>query len=154
MAVGIGAIFDTSTKKLTVPLCGIKGLREIIQFAASQSPPVKTVAIGGLNQSNIARVMYQSATPSENATLNGVAIVSALMSADNPREAAANLKSLFKNAPTFDVHQDWKPEPDLNATSIGSEITRILMEVQKETPLVHHLTNNVQLFKSDNNIRS
>lgn len=154
MAVGIGAIFDTSTKKLTVPLCGIKGLRQIIKFAASQSPPVKTVAIGGLNKSNIARVMYQSATPSENATLNGVAIVSALMSADNPREAAANLKSLVQSTPTFVVQQDWKPELDLNATSIGSEITRILMEVQKETPLVHHLTNNVPLFKSDNNIRS
>jgi thiamine-phosphate diphosphorylase/hydroxyethylthiazole kinase len=141
--LGIGAIYDTSTKRLTVPLCGIKGLREILKFAASQKPPVKTVAIGGLNISNVGRVRYQSETPSVGAKLDGVAIVSALMSVDNPRETASQLKHSFQGRPNFITPQVWSPTADLNANNLANEITKVLQTIQQETPLVHHLTNNV-----------
>jgi thiamine-phosphate diphosphorylase / hydroxyethylthiazole kinase len=153
MGVGIGAIFDTSTKKLTAPLCGIRGLREILKFASSQSPPVRTVAIGGLNAGNIARVIYQSATPCGKAKLDGVAVVSALMSADNPQEAAAALKSIVREAPSFAIPQTWKPQTDFSANSLSSDISRILKDIQKETPLVHHLTNNVYISVSVSYVR-
>src|SRR5947207_13651062 len=81
---GIGAIFDTPTKCLTTTTCGIRGLREILKFVSLQVSRVKTVAIGGLNVDNIARIRYQSETSSPLAKLDGVAVVSALMSADNP----------------------------------------------------------------------
>jgi len=102
------------------------------------------VAIGGLNASNIARVMYQSASPSVNAKLDGVAVVSALMSAENPQGTAANLKNIVHGTPSFVIQQHWKPKAELSAGSLSSEISRLLQEVQKETPLVHHLTNNVK----------
>ena len=67
--------------------CGIRGLRQILKFVSLQVSQVKAVAIGGLNANNIARVRYQSETPSLGAKLDGVAVVSALMSAENPRQA-------------------------------------------------------------------
>ena len=107
---------------------------------------MKTVAIGGLNASNVARVRYQSETLSDGAKLDGVAVVSALMSADNPREAAGELKRIFVGTPSFIILQTWKPRQNLKAMDLRTEIARVLKDVQKETPLVHHLTNNVISF--------
>jgi thiamine-phosphate diphosphorylase/hydroxyethylthiazole kinase len=146
MFPGIGAIFDTSTKQLTTPLCGIKGLREILKFTASKAPleGVRTVAIGGLNASNIARVCYQSETPSiSGAELDGVAVVSALISASHPVEAARRLKNIIGGTPTFATGELWLPSRTLSVADIGPEISKILNLVQEHTPLVHHLTNNV-----------
>ena len=106
---------------------------------------MKTVAIGGLNASNISRVRYQSETPSLGAKLDGVAIVSAMMSAENPRETARELKGLFLSAPPFITSQSWQSKEIASATDLKSEMIRILEKIQKETPLVHHLTNNVYL---------
>ena len=110
---GIGAIFDTSTKSLTTLPCGIKGVREILKTVSLQASRVKTVAIGGLNANNIARMRYQSETPSSGSKLDGVAVVSALMAADNPREAASQLKKIFQETPTFVHKQNWAPQGDL-----------------------------------------
>jgi thiamine-phosphate diphosphorylase/hydroxyethylthiazole kinase len=145
-ASGIGAIYDTSTKRLTAPLCGIRGLREILRSVAFGSRPVKTVAIGGLNASNVGRVRYQSSIRETRTFIDGVAVVSALMSAENPRETASQLKQTFLETPIFITQPTWKPTKTLKATDLRSEITKILTTVQKETPLVHHLTNNVLLL--------
>jgi thiamine-phosphate diphosphorylase / hydroxyethylthiazole kinase len=142
-ALGIGAIYDTSTKRLTAPLCGIKGLRQILKSVANY--PVKTVAIGGLNASNVGRVRYQSSVRETRVSIDGVAVVSALMSADSPRKAASQLKQAFQDTPIFITQPTWKPTSNLKATDIRSEIIKILTTVQQETPLVHHLTNNVLL---------
>jgi thiamine-phosphate diphosphorylase / hydroxyethylthiazole kinase len=129
---------------LTVPLCGIKGLREILKFTASQKPPVRTVAIGGLNVSNIARVRYQSETEELGARLDGVAVVSALMGASNPKQAAEELRRVFESPPSFIIRQKaFSPSVEFTLEHMKDDITRILNAVQEQTPLVHHLTNNV-----------
>jgi thiamine-phosphate diphosphorylase / hydroxyethylthiazole kinase len=140
---GIGAIYDTSTKHLTAPLCGIRELRQILRSVANY--PVKTVAIGGLNGSNVGRVRYQSTDRQTRRSIDGAAVVSALMSADNPRKAASQLKQAFQGIPIFITQPTWKPTRNLKATDLRSEIAKILTAVQQETPLVHHLTNNVLL---------
>ena len=68
------------------------------------------------------------------------------MSADNPRETASQLKQAFQETPIFITQPTWKPTRNLKATDLRSEITKILTTIQKETPLVHHLTNNVLLL--------
>jgi hypothetical protein len=105
---------------------------------------VKTIAIGGLNGDNVGRIRYQSETVFPKAKLDGVAVVSALMSATDPRKAAADLKEAFNQIPVFIKEQGWTPERDLNILSIKDEVARIVKAVQNDTPLVHHLTNNVR----------
>jgi thiamine-phosphate diphosphorylase / hydroxyethylthiazole kinase len=144
--VGIGAIYDTSTKRLTAPLCGIRGLREVLKSVESGDYPVKTVAIGGLNASNVGRVRYQSSIRETQTFIDGVAVVSALMSAENPRETANQLKQAFLETPIFITQPTWKPTRNLKAIDLRNEIVKILTTIQKETPLVHHLTNNVLLL--------
>jgi thiamine-phosphate diphosphorylase / hydroxyethylthiazole kinase len=140
---GIGAIFETNTKALTAPPCGIRTLREILKLAAAHQPRIKTVAIGGLNSTNIARLRYQSETPSLGARLDGVAVVSALMASETPRETAADLKTVFSSKPSFISPQTWHPQENNNISDLKLGIGEILRKIQCETPLVHHLTNDV-----------
>jgi thiamine-phosphate diphosphorylase / hydroxyethylthiazole kinase len=119
-------------------------LREILKLVSSKNPRVKTVAIGGLNGDNVGRIRYQSEMVFPKAKLDGVAVVSALMSASDPRKAAADLKEAFNQIPVFIKDQGWTPERDLNILSIKDEVARIVKAVHNDTPLVHHLTNNVR----------
>jgi len=105
---------------------------------------VKTLAIGGLNGDNVGRIRYQSETVSPRARLDGVAVVSALMSASDPRKAAVDLREAFDQIPVFVKEHRWTPQRDLSILSIKDEVARIVKAVQDDTPLVHHLTNNVR----------
>ena len=77
--LGVGAIYPTSTKVVTV-ITGVSTLNEI---AAETNIPV--VAIGGLNDSNM-HVLYDSLA-------DGIAVVSAIMKSDDPCAAAGALKT-------------------------------------------------------------
>jgi thiamine-phosphate diphosphorylase / hydroxyethylthiazole kinase len=71
-------------------------------ISAIETPKrVSTVAIGGINASNIQRVLYQSRGTFR--SLDGVAVVSAIMGAKNPTESALQLRSLLKEPPKFHV---------------------------------------------------
>lgn len=76
--IGISPVFLTSTKIDTAPALGLDGIANIKKLC---SHPV--VAIGGINMQNIASVISAGA--------NGVAVVSAICSATNPKEAALQL---------------------------------------------------------------
>jgi thiamine-phosphate pyrophosphorylase len=76
--IGCNAVFATPTKKDTgVPL-GLEGLRELV---AATSLPV--VAIGGVHRGNVRELLA--------AGVAGLAVVSAIMSAPDPRLAAGEL---------------------------------------------------------------
>lgn len=77
--VGVGAVFPTRTKT-DADASGLRGLREI---AEAISIPV--IAIGGIDAGNTASVMAAGA--------DGVAVVSAVMSAPDPAQAARLLRS-------------------------------------------------------------
>ncbi len=77
---GIGPVFATMTKRNHATPIGIEGLSKLV--AASQLP---TVAIGGIDQSNAAQI-YGSGC-------DGIAVVSAICKAQDPKTAA---KTLFK----------------------------------------------------------
>lgn len=76
--IGISPIFATPTKTDTHTPFGLEGARQAV--ALSTHP---TIGIGGINASNIAAVRATG--------LDGVAVVSAIMSASAPRQAAQEL---------------------------------------------------------------
>lgn len=76
--IGLSAIFATATKNNLITHWGITGLQRAATI--SQFP---IVAIGGINHTNLSSVMAAGA--------DGVAIVSAISHADDPRQAAAGI---------------------------------------------------------------
>ncbi len=81
--IGISPVFVTDTKKDTAPPLGLEGIRRIRQAVA-----IPLVGIGGINDSNAAGIIASGA--------NGVAVVSAIVSAVCPETAAARLKRLLQ----------------------------------------------------------
>jgi len=81
--IGISPIFATPTKTDTAPPLGLEGLKEI-----SKAVSLPKVAIGGLNRKNAGEVILNGA--------DGIAVVSAIVSADDPRKAAEELSHILK----------------------------------------------------------
>jgi len=78
--LGISPIWNTPTKTDTPEATGLEGVREI--RAAVKIP---LVGIGGINASNARAVI--------DAGCDGIAVVSAIMAAENPRIAAIKLRN-------------------------------------------------------------
>ena len=100
---------------------------------------VNTVAIGGINASNVQRVLYQSKALSKD--LDGVAIVSGIMSAADPRAAAARLRALIAEPPAFATAAQYS-----HVKSVQDLLTRVpgvVTKVVHEKPLCHNMTNLV-----------
>ena len=80
--LGVGAIYPTTTKVKTV-LTSVDTLKEICD-----SVPIPANAIGGLNKDNIDVL--------KGIPIAGICVVSAIMKADNPKQATAQLKERGK----------------------------------------------------------
>ena len=79
--IGVSPVFATPTKTDTAHPFGLEGLREAVKL--SHHP---TVAIGGMNALTAADVMA--------AGTDGIAVVSAIIAAPDPRAAAEELKNI------------------------------------------------------------
>lgn len=80
--IGVGAVFNTSTKLDTIPM----SRETLMQITSNISIPV--VAIGGINENNILEL--------KGSGVDGVAVISAIFSKEDITEAANNLLSLSK----------------------------------------------------------
>lgn len=83
--LGVSPIFATPTKVELQTAWGIEGLRQL--RARSRH---KLVAIGGINESNVADVIRAGA--------DGIAVVSAICAADDPRQTATRLRQKIEEA--------------------------------------------------------
>ena len=83
--LGVSPIYATPTKTDTAPPLGLDGLREI-----RKAVRLPLVGIGGLNRDNAAEVIRSGA--------DGVAVVSAIVAADDPQTAADELKQIILRA--------------------------------------------------------
>lgn len=86
--IGISPVFNTLTKTDTASALGLKGVKEITKI--SKHP---NVGIGGLNISNAKDIIDAGA--------DGISVVSAIMSAYDPKEAATELKKEIEKAKLF-----------------------------------------------------
>lgn len=83
--IGLSPVFSTNTKTdINTPL-ELEGIREIASFTKH-----KTVAIGGINTQNTGDIIKNGA--------DGIAVVSAIISQESPKMAAAELKKIIKEA--------------------------------------------------------
>ena len=80
--LGVGAIYPTTTKVKTV-LTSTDTLRDICKAV-----PIPVNAIGGLNKTNIDVL--------RGIPIAGICVVSAIMKADDPRQAAIDLRDRAK----------------------------------------------------------
>lgn len=76
--IGVSPVFSTPTKTDTAQPFGLEGLREAVRLSVHP-----TVAIGGMNAATAAPV-FATGT-------DGMAVVSAIMGADDPRNAAEEI---------------------------------------------------------------
>ena len=83
--LGVSPIYATPTKTDTAPPLGLEGLREI-----RKTVRLPIVGIGGLNRDNAAEVIRNGA--------DGVAVVSAIVAADDPQTAADDLRQIILEA--------------------------------------------------------
>jgi thiamine-phosphate diphosphorylase/hydroxyethylthiazole kinase len=74
-------------------------------LATNNHHQIKTVCIGGINASNVQRVLFQTGSSTGGPSLNGVAVVSAIIAADDPSKAAQDLKSLIGSRAPFAQEQ-------------------------------------------------
>lgn len=135
-----------STRYLTAPsktntksVLGTAGTKKVLEAIASETK-VRTVSIGGINASNVQRVLYQSNSPSK--SLDGVAIVSAIIAAADPTAASQELKKLISSAPPFASSK--QPSTQASDTNnIISIVPSIIKKVGQVNPLCHNMTNLV-----------
>ena len=83
--LGVSPIYATPTKTDTAPPLGLQGLQHI-----RKAVRLPLVGIGGLNRENAAEVIRNGA--------DGVAVVSAIVAAENPQAAADALKQIIIEA--------------------------------------------------------
>ncbi len=83
--IGISPVFATPTKTDTAAPLGLEGVTKIRELV-----DIPLVGIGGINQHNAASVIAAGA--------DGVAVVSAIVSATDPTEATRTLKTLVGQA--------------------------------------------------------
>lgn len=81
--IGVSPVFATSTKTDTAAPFGLCGLRKAVRLSSHP-----TVAIGGMNLSTAADVMATGT--------DGIAVVSAIVCAESPREASRQLLQIVR----------------------------------------------------------
>jgi len=83
--IGISPVFSTLTKTDTATALGLEGIREITRISGHPG-----VGIGGINQTNAQDIIQAGA--------NGISVVSAIMSAPDPRQSARQLKEIVNRS--------------------------------------------------------
>ena len=81
--IGISPVYATPTKTDTLAPFGLEGLEEVMRLSRH-----RCVAIGGMNRNTIGEVIARG--------LEGVAVVSAIVAADSPREASEELAAIIR----------------------------------------------------------
>jgi thiamine-phosphate diphosphorylase/hydroxyethylthiazole kinase len=101
--------------------------------------PVGTVAIGGINLSNVQRVIFQSQSSSKG--LDGVAVVSAIIGASDPKSVAAEFRKRIITSPPFAAIPP-APRPN-ELEALLNEVPMVVREMVSAHPLAHSMINFV-----------
>lgn len=140
--VGLGTVYKTNTKtNVLIPQgTGPIGLRKMLQVLKKHNNDtgnryIRSVAIGGINETNASKVLYQSAIPGQ--MLDGVAVVSCIMASKDAGKSTIELSDVINTSVPW-VKNITSDQPS-EARSLESKINT----VAKSKPLIHHITNNV-----------
>ena len=138
--LGLGTVFATPTKENAKVIVGCSGVRAMLNALVSAGhQDISTVCIGGVNASNAQRVLYQSRGLDKG--LDGIAVVSAIMGAENPRGSANELRRLIAEPPPF--ARVVQSTDEITMQKIQKEVPVIVKKLADTTPLCHNITNLV-----------
>ncbi|CAO3646165.1 unnamed protein product [Cunninghamella blakesleeana] len=138
--IGIGAVWFTSTKKLTKQPLDISGVQNILNSIGGE---IKTVAIGGINLSNAEDLLVKSAT--HTAGLDGLAIVSAIIASSDPKSTCESFSSIIRKS-----YEKIGAAVQSSETYFLESLPEAIERIRKKTPMVHHITNNVVINDNAN----
>ncbi|KAL8687183.1 MAG: hypothetical protein Q9218_006574 [Villophora microphyllina] len=136
--LGIGTVYATPTKEDTKSIIGPTGVREILEGISCLHQKIPTVAIGGINAKNIQRVLFKSQAKTKK--LDGVAVVSAIVAAEDAEIAAKELRELVNKAPAF-FHK--QPMQLREVNDLLRRVNGVIREMGVRKPLCHNMTNLV-----------
>lgn len=102
---------------------------------------MKTVCIGGINASNVSRVIWQSNAWGK--SLDGVAVVSAIMAARDPEATARELLQLVMSPPAFAKATVTTAQERRSPEEFLSLAIDVIKAVDARKPLSHNMTNLV-----------
>lgn len=136
--LGLGTVYATPTKENTKSIIGTAGVQLILDSLAEMGFDVKTVCIGGINASNAQRVLYQTASARKK--LDGIAVVSAIVAAQDARQAAVDLLRLVKTPPPFATST---AKSKFSRQDVLTRVPEIIKRMAGKKPLCHNMTNLV-----------
>jgi thiamine-phosphate diphosphorylase / hydroxyethylthiazole kinase len=133
----------SDSKENTKFIVGCSGIRAMLSSLAQAGySSTKTVCIGGINASNVQRVLYQTVSIDDSHKLDGVAVVSAIVGAQNPKNAAAELKALISSPPPF-ARTNQHSQEAFDTSRLQALIPAIAKKLADISPLCHNMTNLV-----------
>lgn len=141
--IGIGPVHATQTKKDHNPALGSRGTRDIL--ALLEDSPVRSVAIGGLNETTIPNLLAQSPAfvekTSQYRTLDGIAFVSVVAASNKPAEAVDRLSRIIKSQPRYSaISEGFSSE--VSKESLVAGICSLLQKLRDTDPLIiQNITN-------------
>jgi thiamine-phosphate diphosphorylase/hydroxyethylthiazole kinase len=139
--------------KNTKDIIGVNGIRKILRYldGSEEGRKVKTVCIGGVNATNVQRIKHQLLAPTPSNTspkaIDGVAVVSAIVGASDPRAASENLVKLLRSPPPFKAKSSephfWYEKNEQEIASLLKSAVRATKKVNEVNPISHNMTNLV-----------
>lgn len=120
---------------------GPTGIRSMLNALSHKWPLIKTVAIGGINATNAQRVIYRSRGFTK--SLEGIAVVSAIIGADDPAAAAKALKLMVESNPPFAAHTPANARNEISKDVVREYVPAIVKIVEETKPICHNMTNLV-----------
>lgn len=129
-------VLTGNSKTNTKNILGPKGVRGILEELENTCYWIPGVCIGGINSTNAASIIAEAGGFDE--MLQGIAVVSDIMGADDPEAAAYRLKNIIKSQAT----------PILGHPVLSNPVDwqvwgAIIKAVHETTPLSHNMTNLV-----------
>ena len=121
-----------------------------MDFVSTCRRDVGAVAIGGITLDNVQRVIYQSQAASR--ALQGVAVVSSIIGAEQPKEAASEFAKKIASIPAF-ATQPPRPRPAEVSTLLNAA-PEVVCKVATQNPLCHSMINSVVMNFAANTLLS
>lgn len=107
---------------------------------------IPAVSIGGIKAHNVQKVLYFSSTPDKNIKLDGVAVVTAIMSSPDPAEAARELRALINDPISWSLTSQAPWNGEFSRANLANSIVDLVSVLANTRPLVHQITNQVTKY--------
>ncbi|KAJ3213788.1 hypothetical protein HDU67_002445 [Dinochytrium kinnereticum] len=149
--IGTSAVFATQTKIHTrgvVPM-GPSGVSNIL-LEARKISNIPVITIGGINETNVVKLLTEVTDAAGGKQLSGIAVVSAIIAKKDAKAASQELKKLI--APLVLKAEAVGPSPLLSSASVEflHKVVNAFKLIKEKRPLVHNITNYVVMNDNAN----